>query len=246
MMWRAITCMVFAFWVVMFSLLVRATYYPEESRFAQLPPRSVLRMFIDQANNASTLHLYRDGLKVGHLFLSAHRAVDYLESGDCSLLASGLMEKGALQDVEGAVSWRLNLQLLGGERWGGASGQLRIQDSGTVFDFNWPHDQHLPAFTLRKAGEVVADDKLLQTMIPEMPPGAGGDDMVKLKAREGVMQLAGQKRRGYVLEFSVMEQYHIKAFFTEAGELAYAELPGNYRALEPVIHGLIPEETVQE
>lgn len=244
-MWRFITFMIFAFWAVMVTLLVRATYYPEESRFAQLPPRTVLRMFLDQANNSNTLHLYHDGVKVGHVFLSAHHASDHADGDDYSLLISGLLEKGAVQEVDGALSWRMSMLLLGAERWGGASGQIRIHDSASVFDFNWAQGQKFPAFTLRKGVEIVADDKLLQLMMPEMPPDAGGNDMVTVKAREGVMNLAGQKRRGYVLELKFME-YHLKAFFTEAGELAFAELPGGYRALEPVVHGLVPDETAQE
>ncbi len=244
-MWRTITFLVFAFWAVMVTLLVRTTYYPEESRFAQLPPSTVLKLFLDQANNSSTLHLYHDGVKVGHVFLSAHHSGDNLDGNDYSLLISGLLEKGAVQEVDGALSWRMNMLLLGAERWGGASGQVRLHDSASIFDFNWPQNQHFPAFTLKKGTEIVADDKLLQTMMPEMPTDAGGNEMVNVKAREGVMKLAGQKRRGYVLELKIMD-YHVKAFFTEAGELAFAELPGGYRALEPVVHGLVPDETVQE
>lgn len=244
-MWRFITFMVFAFWATMVTLLVRATYYPEESRFAQLPPRTVLKMFLDQANNSSTLHLYHDGVKVGHIFLSAHHASDHADSDDYSLLLSGLLEKGAVQEVDGALSWRMSMLLLGAERWGGASGQVRMHDSASVFDFNWPQSQRLPAFTLRKGTEIVADDQLLQTLMSEMPPDAGGNEMVNVKAREGVMKLAGQRRKGYVLELKFMD-YNVKAFFTEAGELAFAELPGGYRALEPVIHGLVPDVPEEE
>ena len=244
-MWRFITLLIFAFWAVMVTLLIRATYYPEESRFAQLPPRAVLKMFLDQANSSNTLHLYHEGVKVGHVFLSAHHPSDRLDSDDYSLLISGLLEKGAVKDLDGALSWRVGMLLLGAERWGGASGQVRLHDSATVFDFNWPQSAQLPAFTLRKGTEIVADDKLLQMLIPETVPDAGGDQLINVRAREGVMMLAGQNRRGYVLELKFME-YHVKAFFTEAGELAFAELPGGYRALEPVVHGLVPDETSQE
>lgn len=244
-MWRVITCTIFAFWALMLTLLVRATYYPEESRFAQLPPRAVLRMFLDQPNSSTTLHLYHGGLKVGHVFLSAHRSNESANTEDYSLLVSGLLEKGAVEEMDGALSWRINMLLLGGERWGGATGQIRLHDSASVFDFNWPRAQRLPAFTMRKGTEIVADDKLLQTLMPEMPPDSGEGDLVKATAREGTMKLAGQKRRGYVLDLTIMD-YHVKAFFTEAGELAFAELPGGYRALEPVVHGLVPDDTAQE
>ena len=72
--------------------------------------------------------------------------------------------------------------------------------------------------------------------------GAGQEDFMKVTAREGSMKIAGQRRKGYVIEFSLMDHYHAKAFFTEAGELAIVELPEGYRAVEPVIHGLVPDE----
>ena len=241
-MWRVLAFLVFAFWAVMATLLVRVTYFPEDSRFAQLPPRAILKKFLDQMSNASTLHLYHNGVKVGHVFVSSHLENGHSEGGDYSLQISGLLEKGAVQDVGTSVSWRIHLMLLGAEHWGGGNGQVRMQDSGSVFDFNWPQDQSRPKFTLRKGGEIVADDKLLQMMMPGTPPEANGESMIKVKAREGMMRLAGQKRKGYVLELSIMDQHHIKAFFTEVGELAYAELPGGYRALEPVMHGLVPDE----
>jgi hypothetical protein len=55
------------------------------------------------------------------------------------------------------------------------------------------------------------------------------------------MSLAGQRRRGYVIDFTIMDQYRAKAFFTEAGELALVEMPDGWRALDQIIYQLVPE-----
>ena len=71
--------------------------------------------------------------------------------------------------------------------------------------------------------------------------GAFAEGALQLTAREGVVMLAGQKRRGYVMELKIMDQNRAKIFFTEAGELALVEMTDGWRALDPIIYGLVPE-----
>ena len=66
-------------------------------------------------------------------------------------------------------------------------------------------------------------------------------EAMKLTAREGLMDLAGKNRRCYVLEITMMDHYHLKALFTEVGELARVDLPQGYTLLEPLVFGLAPD-----
>ncbi len=253
MLWRLFTVCIIAFWLVMTVLLVRVTYYPEGSQFAKVPPGAIFKMFLERGATQNTLHIYHNDKKVGYATLTPHRTEVKNGPADYVMMLQGTMDKGSVELADSQVVWHLNLELHGAERWGGMNGWVRMADIGTAFDFNWPEGESLPKFTLRGSNGYL-DDKMLRTMMPFMagsgapslPPGIelpkpGSDATLQVKAREGVMKLAGQKRRGYVMELSVMEQHRAKAYFTEAGDLALVEMPGGWRALDPLIYGLVPE-----
>jgi len=146
----------------------------------------------------------------------------------------------------------LDLTMHGSDGLNGMVGNMRFDDIGTTIDFNWPEGASMPKFKLHsKTGDV--DDTMLKMFAPQMfgangnltaPPGmnlpAGADSPIQVKAREGIMALAGQRRHGYVMEFTLMDQYHAKAFFTEAGELALVEMPEGWRAMHQLIYNLDP------
>ena len=59
MIWRVAAVLVVLFWAVMSGLLVRDVYFPEASRFAAVPPRMVIDLFLRQSEVfGSTLHLH--------------------------------------------------------------------------------------------------------------------------------------------------------------------------------------------
>ena len=261
LMWRALNFLIIAFWVLMTALLVRNVYYPEGTEFAEVPPRVILKSFLDQGGLINTLHVYHRDQKIGHAAVNPRKLSESPLESDYDLLISGLLDEGTFPDVKGRISWHLDLRLDNGDSWGGASGRVRLMDSGTVFDFNWEKNQAIPTFSMKQNGLVVADDSLVQPLIAQMmlgqthsstlPDGTpvnskGGDGVFTVKSREGKMKIAGQKRKGYVIELGFMDRYNLKAFFTEAGELALVELPEGYRLLEPVIYGLIPDDPDEE
>ena len=250
MPWRILSIFIVLFWCVMTGLLIRVTYFPYGTSFVEVPPRLVLRLFLEQGSTVNTLHLYHRERKIGGAAVSARRLHNGGEN-DFVLMMAGSLDKGAIEGVEGMLGWRLNLPLLNGERWGGINGQIRFPDQGGVLEFDWQAGQPTPRFTLRQRGQITADEGLLQTQLQAMfgqqglPPGMGAGssaDLISVQAREGAFKLAGQKRKGYLLTLGFMDKHQIKVFFTETGELALAELPNGYRALEPVVYGLIPEE----
>ena len=251
MLGRLLTALITLFWLIMTVLLVRVAYYPEGSRFAMLPPEAVLRMFLERGASGKQLHLYRGESKVGHLAFDLRRASGSPGSSSYTLLFSGMMERGALRDDSASMNWRLNLGLQDARNWTGASGQLRWPSLGEVLDFNWRQGSPTPEFTFRRRGGVEVDDRLLQPLLGQIRAGGalGGSeagamdgDFLKISAREGVTRIAGQRRKGYMVEFSVMGRYRATAVFTEEGDLALIEFPEGYRALEPYIHGLVPDD----
>jgi hypothetical protein len=258
MVWRTFTFLITAFWLVMTVLLVRVTYYPEGSQFAKLPPGKVFKMFLDRGMTDNTLRLYHGDKRVGFASLNPVRSSKGKDSGDYTLVFRAQLDKGAVEFVDSQVSWHVNFTLHGTERWGGMSGNVQFSDVGTTINFTWAEGASMPKFTVHsKSGDV--DDSMLKMFAPQMfgatgmpvlPPGVeappAGESPIQVKAREGVMTLAGQKRRGYVIEFSIMDQFHAKAFFTEAGELALVEMPEGWRGLHEVVYNLEPGIPDQE
>ena len=73
MFWRTISTLGILFWAVMTGLLIRDTYFPEESRFAEVPPKVVLDLFLNHRESATTLLLYRGEEKLGHSTITARK-----------------------------------------------------------------------------------------------------------------------------------------------------------------------------
>jgi len=253
MLWRLFTASIIAFWLVMTVLLVRVTYYPEGSQFAKVPTATIFKMFLERTTGSNPLHIYHRDKKAGYATLTLHRTRAVDGTADYVVMMQATMDRGALDFVDSQVIGHVNLELHGMERWGGMNGFLRLPDVRTTFDFNWSENESLPKFTLR-AGGTTMDDKMLRVMMPLMsgangvqpPPGmnlppVNTQSSLQLTAREGAMTLAGQKRHGYVMELTIMDKRRAKAFFTEAGDLALVEMPDGWRALDPVIYGLLPE-----
>jgi len=264
MMWRTISFLVILFWLVMSVLLVRLTYFPDGTAFGKVPPDMVLRMFMDQGTSLNTLHIYRDQAKIGYASVASRRGEpehgrpDKVEAnGDRSLMASGVLDKGAISDITpDQVAWRFDLNLGDLTQIKGSTGQIRLMDAGLVLDYQWAAGEKMPRFTLKHHGQLLGDQSSSLMMgqmlgmpnidgfLPEGGKAAPPDDassLMKVNARQGAMNLSGQKRKGYVLEVSFMERWKVKAFFTEVGELAVVDLPEGYRLVEPVIHGLQPD-----
>ncbi len=260
-MWRTLTILTLAFWITMTVLLLRHTYVPEGAGFAEIPPRTILKNFLELGATLNTLHIYHRDQKLGHASINQRKASKSPSNNDYSIMVSGLLEEGSVKGVQGQIAWRFDIQLKNLDTWLGSTGQIRLPTTGMILDFRWPPDKRIPEFTLKQNGIVTADHNTIQPMLAQMlgdpammanqlgvPADAGADasKLVKVKAREGRMVLAGQNRRGFVLEFSVMDRWQAKAFFTEVGELALITLPEGYRLVEPIIHGLVPDYPDEE
>jgi hypothetical protein len=265
-MWRVLSILIVMFWAVMTSLLVRYTWFPEGSAFAQVPPRVVLKQFLEQGSavsTASTFHIYRQDRKLGQASVSCRRLrtqVDATEA-DFSVRFDGTLDKGATANADETYSFGVELKLRDVEHFAGTRGHVRMEKSRTLTTFTWEPGARQPSITVKREGKMVLDDQLIQPMIAQMLGGGAAENLagnlgvapetdigslVKVKARETVKVFAGQKSKGYTLEWIILDRWRVRAFLTEAGELALLDLPEGYRLVEPVIHGLAPEYDDEE
>jgi hypothetical protein len=261
MIWRVAAVLAVIFWAVMSGLLVRDTYFPEASRFAIVPPRMVMDLFLRQSETfGCTLHLYHQREKLGHANIQVNRRIKPNHQTVYDMISHGVVEQVTpgepMRSI--AATWSLGCTLADAESWQ----QLNIKASFPQRDaslyLSWNEKQSAPELMVKQGERVVMnsqDVKMLMSM------GAGQDgalgmlsmlggnapktnaqpdksDAMKLQAREGMMVLAGRQRKCFVLTLPIMGMYEVKMIFTEAGELARIDLPNDYVLLEPTIHGL--------
>lgn len=258
MFWRTISALGILFWAVMTGLLIRDAYFPEESRFAEVPPKVVLDLFLNHRESATTLLLYRGEEKLGHSTITVRKQPPAPgQTSIYDLQGSGQVEGKAFGAEGSDLTWRMSSELDEGQEWktmifqtgwrpGDGPWDARDGVAATVV---WKRDSGSPTFEVRQGGKVIMDTAKANSMLKggSLPLGgllgsslgaAAASNMAQVKAREGAMTLAGKRRKCYILQMQFMGLYEIKMLFTEAGELARIDLPQGYHLLEPTIHGL--------
>ncbi|OYW75427.1 MAG: hypothetical protein B7Z37_13485 [Verrucomicrobia bacterium 12-59-8] len=261
MIWRVAAFLAVLFWAVMSGLLVRDIYFPEASRFAIVPPRMVMDLFLQQSETfGCTLHLYHQREKIGHANFQVNRRIKPNHQTVYDLIAHGAVEQMASDDQLRSIvaTWSLGCTLADAERWQQLSIKASFPQRDASMHLSWNEKQSSPEVLVKQGERVVMnsqDVKLLMSMgagqdgalamlslmgggLPKTEAQPDKTDTLKLQAREGMMVLAGRQRKCFVLTLPVMGMYEVKMIFTEAGELARIDLPDDYVLLEPTIHGL--------
>lgn len=252
MFWRLISALVVLFWTVMTGLIIRDTYFPDYSRFAEVRVRWVFDKFLSEAatfNN--TLHLYQGQNKIGHTGFALRKLDEGRGKDDKPLY--GLVANGAVTFASANgkmdVVFRLNGELLEAEHWQSFDIHITSPNNEMEAMIAWKAGDELPAIEVKKAGQVVMNTQMAKLMLenpvttgwlsPMMVSGALPQvSTMRLQAREGRLDLAGKQRRAYIVTASLMEGYEARLYFTELYELARVELHGGYRLIEPMMHGL--------
>ncbi|WP_184212416.1 hypothetical protein [Prosthecobacter dejongeii] len=252
MLWRILSAIIVLFWAAMMGLLIRDTYFPDQSRFAVVPPSFVFDLFLAEAaafNN--TLHLYHEKEKIGHTTFTIRKDEEHAVPAVYSVLASGSLELPDEGKVVHDITYRLSGELTDGERWRSLDLEFKSTSANLFATVVWKEGDKLPAMEVKKDGQLVMNTQFVQTLMA-VKGTLGGDydwlnqltkvqeqaKSVPLTAREGVMDLAGKQRRCYIVTLEVMQLEEVRWYFTEVGELARIELPQGYRFIEPMMHGL--------
>jgi len=247
--------LVVLFWAVMSGLLVRDVYYPEASRFAQVPPRVVLDLFLRQsAAFGSTLHLYHHREKIGRATFQINRRIRPDSKTVYDVLAHGVVEReeGAQEGRHVEASWSASCVLADAERWQQLTLAARFPARDVSLKLSWDEKQPTPELLVQQGERVMMNSQDVKNLMSlgsdgvlslfsalsgrkAAPNTASG---TQLQAREGLLLLAGRERKCFVLVLPILGQDEVKMIFTEAGELARIDLPDGYALLEPLIHGL--------
>ena len=258
MAWRFLTAIIVLFWAVMTGLLIRDTYYPDHSRYAEVPVSHVLDLFLTEAaafNN--TLHLLHGDQKMGHASFTIRKvSEESAEVPEYALLVHGVVEIPADAGKVNA-NFMLAGELLRAEQWKHFEAEVTAPNAQLEARMSWTMGDRLPQIEVKKAEQVVMNTAMAEAMM-KLPDELGGKFQLltkilpglsvnqaslaasRIQAREGVMELAGKRRRCFIVTFAAMQGLEVKIYFTEIGELARIELPQNYRLIEPMMHGLEP------
>jgi hypothetical protein len=255
MIWRAAAVLTVLFWAVMSGLLVRDVYFPEASRFAVVPPKVVIDLFLRQSDSfGSQLHLYHHREKIGHASFQVSQRIKPNHQTVYDILARGVVEQPDDEDrrhVE--ASWSVACILADAERWQHLTIFADFPRRDASLKMSWSDNQDAPDLLVKQGRRVIMNSQdvklllgggqegllaLLPMLAGGMPAGGAGPNAMKLQAREGLMMLAGRERKCFVLTLPLFGMHEVKMLFTEAGELARIDMPDGYSLLEPTINGL--------
>lgn len=260
MIWRAAAALVVLFWAVMTGLLIRDVYFPDESRFAEVPAGLVFDRFLKQAEvNANTLHLYHGADKIGHanLTLGSSRVP---ESGKhFHWLVRGVVERFQAKGERVDLTWEVTGESDEKGEWREMELTANLPRQKSVLKVVWAEGDKFPAVRLTRDGKTVLDTPnaglFMALGMAGMPGGAGDGwaqalmpltgssmkaDEFHFTAREGGIELAGRERRCFLVTAPLPGGQQVRMVFAETGELARIDLPQDYRLIEPLIHGMIP------
>lgn len=255
MLWRILTAFIVLFWAVMTGLIIRDTYFPDHSRFAKVPVRMVFDLFLSEAaafNN--TLQLYHGQQKIGQTSFAIRKISEDEQEPLYGLLANGTIRISGVSDPIN-VTYAMSAELLEAERWRSFKLEIKAPSAQTEAHIAWQMEDELPELEVRKAGQVVMNTQMAKAMLnmtgttTDAPPWIAkllpsvnltSATALQFTAREGLLDLAGKRRRCYVVSLALLQGYEMRMFFTELGELARIDLPQDYRLIEPMMHGLEP------
>lgn len=256
MIWRVAAFLAVLFWAMMSGLLVRDVYFPEASRFAMVPPRVVIDLFLRQSDSfGSQLHLYHHREKIGHASFQISQRIKPNHQAVHDILARGVVEQ--MEDDgrrQVAAAWNVACILADAERWQHLEIRAEFPERNASMKLAWGENEAAPEVLVKQGERVLMNSQDMKMILGAGDGGAmamlslfGGGGLAKLgerpkqtalSAREGVMMLAGRQRKCFVLTLPVIGPHEVKMLFTEAGELARIDLPDGYSLLEPTIHGL--------
>eukprot|EP01031_Cornospumella_fuschlensis_P007890 gene7890-9753_t len=147
----------------MTGLVIRDAYFPDSSRFAEVPPRMVFDQFLSQAgvfNNQ--LHLYHERDRIGH----AHFAINFLKDLPgppvYALIASGSFAQLGDAEAKSVTSFHLSAELENGETWRNFQIQTKSPATNTTGTVAWKRGDAFPQIEAKRGDEVILNSASLQ------------------------------------------------------------------------------------
>lgn len=260
MLWKSVTALIVLFWLTMTSLLVRHTYFPDTPVLTSVPVVKVLdRIAMHQRIVSNTLTLVRNGKREGNadFAISEWRDPQRPERLGFHFQAGGqLMSENETTTTSASLTWRFDGDFKEAGGWAQMTMAARVPATNTSLFIGWKEGDEMPKIEVYRDQQLVMDTKLALEdakqqkgvkglgLMGGMLPGLLGkqtvslENIIQLRADEGVIPLAGKKRKGSILTLALMGFYQAKASYTEDGELTRVELPQGWQLLDPMLEGL--------
>lgn len=244
----------------MTGLLVRDVYFPDDSRFAEVPPGMIFDRFLQQAEvNAGTLHLYHGAEKIGHASLTLGSSRVPAGGKRYHWLVRGVVERLRSRGERVDITWEITGMSDGMDQWRQMEFTASVPRQETTVKMAWLGGETSPSIKITRAGHLMLDTsnagllmalgmagvqgaaggEWVQAMMP-LNGGSGARELFDFTAREGGIDLAGRVRRCFLLTAPLPGAQRIRIIFAGTGELARIDLPQDYRLIEPFLHGMIP------
>ncbi len=239
MLFRIVSVLIVAFWLVMSGLLVQLTYFPEESRLAEVDPDVPVGRFLKN-EDPSELAIYKDGKRVGDLMLQARKVkADDLSGGrEVDFRASGEVELPNLPRQ--LLRWHGALSLGADRSIEKVVINVRFEEPDALVNLSVDPRTRTTRYTVTKDNQEVATGDSSDANAPgaaqmqmllmawgvnpaalEDPNVAAAEQerLVNLSARHGQIEVGTQRIHAYILTLKVMGEQEIKFYLDEAGEI---------------------------
>ncbi|MDA0812214.1 MAG: hypothetical protein O3C21_07510 [Verrucomicrobia bacterium] len=257
MYFKVISSFVIAFWLITTGLLIQMIYFPEESKFSEVPPTQVLDLFVTSGLEQMDIFSGKD--LVGKLSVVPSLKPD-LRSADESVRSRDLPKVVSLKmagdiDVEiGHLDGKVRLR---SELWMERDGEvisysieLSMKELGITCELSQNGGDDTIHYLVKNGDAVLLDSSSANSTIDQQLQAqllmrAWGIDLAKIQeqakaeasqkegarllARRGIITVSGARLNGYILDVKVLGDAGLKFFFSETGELLTMESFLDYR-----------------
>lgn len=260
MLWKSVTALIVLFWLAMTSLLIRHTYFPDAPVLTSVPVVQALDHIANHRHvSTSTLTLTQHGKRQGSadLNISEWRELQSHKRLGFHFQAGGQVVAPGQETTMGAsLTWRFDGDFKEAGGWQQLSLAARVPATDTSLFIGWKQGDEQPKIEVWRNKELVMDTKraleearqkqgagslgLMGGMLPGMfgSQSVSLENLIQLRADEGIIPIAGKKRKGRILTIALMGFYQAKASYTEDGELTRVELPQGWQLIDPLLEGL--------
>lgn len=247
---RFLTFFIIGFWAVMTGLLLQSLWFPADSRLTRINPGAVFQL-VAARGESSSLDIYDDRKIVGRLNIQTSR-LRKEQRHDIKLRINGRMQM-AHPLVDGVS---LGLDATGNLSHTGEVGEFQGTvevGSGPKIEISLKSADATPSVKVEHQGMTLFNSAVLETDGLESQPLVGlimgmmgvslkefqvvkdqaqnqADQMV-LEARQGEFDLAGQKRKGYVINWGAPGKPGFRMCVENTGEIVSVATPTSYHLL---------------
>jgi len=150
MLWRIFTAFILVFWAVMTGLIIRDSYYPDDSRFAEVPVRMVFDLFLTEAVASNhILDVYHKKVKLGHASFLIQKPSKDKVGVSYKVLVNGSVQMPT-ETVPVQANFNLVAELTEVDHWQSFKLDFKAPSLQTEAAISWKQGNHLPDVEVKK------------------------------------------------------------------------------------------------